>query len=49
MTLETVETGKLSDGRYAQAIAAFGEEAMVELVALIGFYIMIAVFLVSSE
>ena len=49
MTLETVETGKLSDERYAEAVAAFGEEAMVELVALIGFYIMIAVFLVSFD
>lgn len=49
LTLEIVENSKLGDASYEQAVAAFGEEAMVELVALIGFYIMIAVFLVSFE
>lgn len=49
LTLEIVEKTKLSDGCYERAVAAFGEEAMVELIALIGFYIMIAVFLVSFD
>lgn len=49
MTLEMVESSKLSDQTYDRAVSAFGEEAMVELVALIGFYIMIAVFLVSFD
>ena len=49
MTLEMVEKRRLSDALYASALDAFGEAALVELVALIGFYIMIAVFLVSFE
>jgi len=49
MTLEMVEARRLSDDLYAKATAAFGDAGVVELVALIGFYIMIAVFLVSFE
>ncbi|MBT5458527.1 MAG: hypothetical protein HOK82_18135 [Rhodospirillaceae bacterium] len=49
LTLEILENSKLSDQTYDRAVTAFGEEAMVELVALIGFYIMIAVFLVSFD
>ena len=49
MTLEMVEQRRLGDDLYACAIAAFGNAAVVELVALIGFYVMIAVFLVSFE
>ena len=49
MTLDMVEHRKLGDDLYASAIDAFGEPAVVELVALIGFYIMIAVFLVSFD
>ena len=49
MTLEMVEQRRLGDNLYASAIETFGNAAVVELVALIGFYIMIAVFLVSFE
>ena len=49
MTLEIVETRRLGDDRYARAVATLGEAAVVELVALIGFYIGIAVFLVSFD
>lgn len=49
MTTEMLESDRLSDQTYDQALAALGEEALVELVALIGFYIMIAVFLVSFD
>ena len=49
MTMEMVEQRRLGDDLYASAKDAFGDAALVELVALIGFYIMIAVFLVSFE
>jgi 4-carboxymuconolactone decarboxylase len=49
MTLEIVERRRLGDEHYARAVAALGEPAVVELVALIGFYIGIAVFLVSFD
>ncbi len=49
MTMEMVEQRRLGDDLYASAIETFGKAAVVELVALIGFYIMIAVFLVSFE
>lgn len=49
MTLEMVEQRRLGDALYERALDAFGDDGVVELVALIGFYIMIAVFLVSFE
>ena len=49
MTLEMVEQRQLGETLYARALERFGESALVELVALIGFYIMIAVFLVSFD
>lgn len=49
MTLDMVDHRRLSDNLYASAIKTFGNAAVVELVALIGFYIMIAVFLVSFQ
>ena len=49
MTLDMVENRTLGDALYARAVAAFGEPALVELVALIGFYIMIAVFLCAFD
>lgn len=45
LAIEIVETRTLSDETYAKAAAAFGEPATLELVSLIGFYIMIAVVL----
>jgi len=49
MTLEIVEQRELSDDYYARAVAALGEPAVVELITLIGFYIGIAVLLVSFD
>ena len=49
MALEMTEQRKLSDELYAKAKEMFGNEALVELVALIGFYIMVAVFLNSFQ
>ena len=49
MTLDMVENRTLGDALYARAVAAFGEPALVELVALIGFYIMIAAFLCAFD
>jgi 4-carboxymuconolactone decarboxylase len=49
MTNEIVDKRQLSDDHYARAVASLGEAAVVELVALIGFYIMVAVLLVSYQ
>lgn len=49
MVEEIVEQRKLSAARYAAAVGAFGEPATVELIAFIGFYIMIAVLLTSFD
>jgi len=49
MVEEIVERRKLSDARFAAALKAFGEPAMVELIGFIGFYIMIAVLLTSFD
>jgi 4-carboxymuconolactone decarboxylase len=49
MTDEILEAQRLSDDHYARAVKALGEPAVVELVSLIGFYIMVAVLLVSYE
>lgn len=49
VTRELLANKALSDDRYAIAVAAFGEVAVVELIALIGFYIMVAVLLVSFD
>lgn len=49
MVEEIVEKRKLGDESFAQAVAAFGEPATVELIALIGFYVMIAVVLTSFD
>lgn len=45
VTMDMVENRTLSQDLYDRAVNRFGEPAMVELVALIGFYIMIAAFL----
>ena len=49
MALEMTEQRQLGDELYAKAKETFGNEVLVELVALIGFYIMIAVFLNSFQ
>lgn len=42
---EMTDHGRLDQALYDQAVSRFGEPGMVELVALVGLYIMIAVFL----
>ena len=49
IAMELVEQRQISDALYTNAIKHFDEAALVELVALIGFYIMIAVFLVAFD
>ena len=49
MVNEIVEDRKLSDDHYGRAVAAFGEAAVVELVALIGFYHAVSVLLNSYQ
>lgn len=49
ITTELLDRRELSEDRYARAVAALGEPAMVELCSLIGFYIMIAVFLTCFD
>jgi 4-carboxymuconolactone decarboxylase len=49
MTNELVADRRLGDDHYARAVAALGEAALVELVALIGFYMMVAILLVSYQ
>ena len=49
MTNEIVDARRLGDDHYARAVAALGEAAVVELVVLIGFYISVAVLLVSYQ
>lgn len=45
LAVEIAETRTLSDGTYEAAVDALGEPAVLELVSLVGFYIMIAVVL----
>lgn len=42
---ELAETRQLSDANYQRALDHFGEEAMVELAALVGFYHTVSIFL----
>ena len=49
MVEEIVEHRRLGDDAYARAVAALGEEPVVELIALIGFYHCISVLLVSYQ
>jgi 4-carboxymuconolactone decarboxylase len=45
ITLELNTTRSLSEPSYRQGIAMFGEQAMVELVSAVGFYVMVAMTL----
>lgn len=49
MVNELVANKKIAAATYARAVELFGEPAVVELVTQIGFYIAIAVLLVSFE
>ena len=44
---ELCETRNLSDDAYARAVTLLGEQAVVDLVTTIGFYVMVAVVLVG--
>lgn len=42
---ELYRTRRVSDGRYQQAVSAFGEAAVVEMVAIFGYYALVAMTL----
>ena len=49
ITKEMLDTRKVSDALYKQAEAALGKEPLVEFIILLGFYISVAVLLVSFD
>ena len=49
VTLELDATKTLSPGTYARAVAAFGPQVLVQLVAAVGFYEMVAMTLNTFE
>jgi 4-carboxymuconolactone decarboxylase len=48
-TRESTRTGRVSDAAFAAAHARLGEEGVVELAAVIGYYSMLAVFMNACE
>ena len=48
-TSELLRDGKVSDASYQRVVAAFGTRGAVELAALIGYYIMIAMTLLAHS
>ncbi len=46
---EVVETGRVSDEAFAAAHEAFGEEGVVDLLGLAGYYTLLAFVLNTSE
>ena len=49
ITKEMLDQRRLSDALYEQAEAALGKEPLVEFIILLGFYISVAVLLVSFD
>jgi len=49
ITLELNTTRSLSEATYRRGIAMFGEQALVELVSAVGFYVMVAMTLNAFE
>jgi 4-carboxymuconolactone decarboxylase len=49
ITLELNSTRSLSEATYRRGIAMFGEQALVELVSAVGFYVMVAMTLNAFE
>ena len=49
LTTELIETRALSDETYGRAVAAWGEEAVIELMSQIATYVAIALFLVVFQ
>lgn len=49
ITLDLNSTRSLSEATYGRGIAMFGEQALVELVSAVGFYVMVAMTLNAFE
>ena len=49
LTTEIIETRDLSDDTYGRAVAAWGEDAVIELMSQIATYVAIALFLVVYQ
>jgi 4-carboxymuconolactone decarboxylase len=49
VTTELTVERKLSDATYKSAVAVLGEQTLLDLVTIIGFYTMVAVVLVSFD
>ena len=49
LTMELIETRKLSDSTYKRALDIFGEKALIELVAILGNYFAVALVLNTFE
>ena len=46
---ELLETKPITDARHAQAISALGVTGLVELTALLGYYVMVAMMLNAHD
>ena len=46
---ELVTTGRVSDARYGDALEALGEPVVVDLIALVGYYTLVAFTLNARE
>ncbi|MEK9683914.1 MAG: hypothetical protein VW226_05155 [Rhodospirillaceae bacterium] len=49
MTSELLENKKVSEGSYSAAVGILGEQTVLDLVTIIGFYVMVALVLVTFE
>lgn len=49
LTVELLNSKQLSDKNYADALAHFGEERLVDIIATIGFYCSVALTLIAFE
>lgn len=49
VTMELIETKKLSDGTYRRALDMFGEKTLIELIAILGNYFAVALVLNTFE
>jgi 4-carboxymuconolactone decarboxylase len=49
VTMELIDTKKLSDSTYARALDMFGEKALIELIAILGNYFAVALVLNTFE
>jgi 4-carboxymuconolactone decarboxylase len=49
LTLELIETRKLSDATYKRALDIFGEKSLIELIAILGNYFAVALVLNTFE